>query len=85
AYISRGGTYALEGKHELAIADFNQAIKIDPNYALSYIGRANLYVVQGKNKLARTDLEKAKQLLQVQGDASTVLTEEVDRILKALP
>ncbi|MEY4519553.1 MAG: hypothetical protein RLZZ499_2153 [Cyanobacteriota bacterium] len=41
--------------------------------------------MQGKNKLARTDLEKAKQLLRVQGDAGAALTEEVDRILRDLP
>ncbi|MBW4535469.1 MAG: tetratricopeptide repeat protein [Pleurocapsa minor HA4230-MV1] len=85
AYYNRGFSYAEQGKYELAIADFNQAIKIDPNNALPYIGRADLYVVQGKNKLARTDLEKAKQLLRVQGDASAVLTEKVDHLLRELP
>jgi tetratricopeptide (TPR) repeat protein len=75
----------MEGKYELAIADFNQAIKIDPNDALSYIGRADSYAEQGKYELARTDLEKAKRLLQAQGDAAATLVEEVDRMLRDLP
>jgi Flp pilus assembly protein TadD len=66
----------------LAIANFNRALKIDPNNALSYMARGGCYADQGKYQLARTDLEKAKQLFLNQND--TIMAEKVDGILKLL-
>ena len=35
-YIERGLVYQDMGNHNYAIQDFEQAIKIDPNHAMSY-------------------------------------------------
>jgi tetratricopeptide (TPR) repeat protein len=43
AYLERGISYAKQGKHELAIADFNQALKINPNSADVYYNRGVSY------------------------------------------
>lgn len=39
-YNRRGHIYLAQQKYELALADFNQSIKINQNYALAYINRA---------------------------------------------
>jgi Flp pilus assembly protein TadD len=43
AYICRGLAYADRGDYDRAIADYSQAIKLDPNYALA---RNNLEVLR---------------------------------------
>jgi len=41
ALINRGVSYKLMGKPALAIADYTQALKLDPNDAVLYANRAN--------------------------------------------
>jgi lipoprotein NlpI len=45
-----------------ALADLNQAIENDPEYALAYFMRGMLYIDQGNQEQAEADLEKALQL-----------------------
>ncbi len=33
-----------------AVADYNQALKINPNYDSAYIGRGNIYRQAGRNR-----------------------------------
>ncbi|MEL7419513.1 MAG: tetratricopeptide repeat protein, partial [Cyanobacteria bacterium J06555_3] len=42
-YLERGNFYFYQGKYDLAIADYNQAIQIDSNYLHAYIALANVY------------------------------------------
>ena len=45
---SRGQTYRLQGKYELALADFDRAIELDPKYAWAIANRGVTYRQQGK-------------------------------------
>jgi tetratricopeptide (TPR) repeat protein len=47
------------GKYELAITDYNQALKIDPNHFRAYNNRGNSYFKQGKDELAIADYSQA--------------------------
>ncbi len=62
AYDNRGIAYENLGKHELAIADCDIAIKLDPNYADAYLDRGCAYENLGKYDLAITDCDKAIKL-----------------------
>jgi lipoprotein NlpI len=43
AYNDRGDAYRAIGKSDLAIADFGEAIGLDPKYAHAYYNRGNVY------------------------------------------
>jgi tetratricopeptide (TPR) repeat protein len=55
AYLNRGLAYCEQGDFDSAIADFTQAIKLDPNYAHAYIYRGVAYGTKGDNDSAIAD------------------------------
>ena len=60
-YNNRGWTYFTQGQYDLAIADFNRAIQLDPNYAVAYNNRGVVYSMDDYD-LAMADYTQAIQL-----------------------
>ena len=61
-YSHRGLIYNEQEKFDLALADFNKAIQLNPNLATVYYNRGLVYEQQEKFDLALTDLSKAIEL-----------------------
>jgi tetratricopeptide (TPR) repeat protein len=60
--LSRGVAYKDKGEHDKAVADYTQALRLDPNYAAAYINRGIAYSYKEDYARARADWEKALQL-----------------------
>ena len=60
-YYSSGLAYAYDG-NEQAIQYYDEAIRLDPNYAKAYYGRGLAYEEIGEEAKAAADFAKAKQL-----------------------
>ena len=59
AYLERGYADENQGKLDLALADYSQAIKLDPSNGINYNNRAFFYESQGKLDLALADWSQA--------------------------
>jgi len=51
-YFNRGREYARNGDYDRAIADYNQAIGLNPNYADAYSSRGAVYGSKGNHDSA---------------------------------
>ena len=61
-YIQRGLVYQDMGNHEYAVRDFESAINIDPNYAISYFHMGTSRLKQKLVHEAIEDFNQAKDL-----------------------
>ncbi|MBD2290357.1 tetratricopeptide repeat protein [Microcystis wesenbergii FACHB-1317] len=61
-YVNRGILYRRQKKYELALADYNKAIELNPNHANAYNNRGNLYQDLQKYELALDDFNKAIEI-----------------------
>ena len=68
SYYNRGNAKYELGDKTGAIADYTQAIIINPQDAKAYGGRGVIYLLTGNKQEGIKDLETAKQLYQQQGD-----------------
>jgi tetratricopeptide (TPR) repeat protein len=68
AYNNRGASYNNVGEPEKAIADYNEAIRLNPEYAGAYYNRGSSYFSLGNKQKAIEDLQKAADLWKQQGD-----------------
>jgi tetratricopeptide (TPR) repeat protein len=59
AYVLRGSQYLAKGEFDLAIADQNAAIEIDPNYAIAFSLRGNAHSKKGEHDRAIADFSEA--------------------------
>ena len=69
AYFNRGDAYSYKGDLDRAIADYDQAINLEPTYALVYSKRGNAYSYKGDLDRAIADYDKAISLDPKLGDA----------------
>jgi tetratricopeptide (TPR) repeat protein len=62
AYVNRGIAYHDKDDYDRAVADYTQAIKLDPKDAFAYNDRGNAYRDNGDNDRAIADFNQAIQL-----------------------
>jgi tetratricopeptide (TPR) repeat protein len=62
AYNNRGIAYLGRQPYDLALADFNKAIELDPENGKVYNSRAVAYRQKGEIARARQDIQKAQSL-----------------------
>ena len=62
AYNNRGMTYLDLRAIRMAIEDFDEAIRLDPQFAIAYYNRGVSYQRLGKTKEAERDYAKAREL-----------------------
>lgn len=62
AYGNRGEAYRDQKKYDLAMADFNKSIAVDPEYVESYNSRGQMYGMMGEMDLALDDFKRVIEL-----------------------
>jgi tetratricopeptide (TPR) repeat protein len=62
AYNNRGTNNMLLGNYDRAIEDYDQALRLDPGYALSYYNRGDAYRRLGEYRQAIEDYDQALRL-----------------------
>src|SRR5262249_16123634 len=58
-YSTRGVAYQKRGEYDLALADFNQAIRLDPKNAMALRNRGDYYLAQDDFTHAMQDFNQA--------------------------
>ena len=56
-YYNRAISYRETGKIDLALADYNRAIELNPSYFEAYNNRGNIYMARGDNERALQDFD----------------------------
>jgi tetratricopeptide (TPR) repeat protein len=58
-FYNRGLAYLLKDQYDRAIEDFDQAIRINPTYALAFVSRGGAYSAKGQYDRAIEDFDQA--------------------------
>lgn len=66
-WVEDGVGHYLAKQHQRAIADFDRAIQLDPQYTDAYVGRGNAYKDTKKHQLAIADWPRAALALLLSG------------------
>ena len=69
AYFNRGLAYGKKGEVDRAIADFDKAIALNPDYAAAYYNRGTAYGMKGDYDRAIADFGRAIKLNPKDADA----------------
>jgi tetratricopeptide (TPR) repeat protein len=62
-FLQRGRVYFVRRQYDLAIQDYSQAIRLDPNYSYAFILRAAAYYATGQHNRAVQDDDEAVRLI----------------------
>jgi tetratricopeptide (TPR) repeat protein len=62
AYLRVAEIYFKQGKFPKAIAAYDEAVRLNPNFAVAYLNRGNAYAMSGDNQNARRSYLKAIEL-----------------------
>lgn len=65
AYFNRGSALYANGETDRALADYDKAIELDPNYAAAYDKRGSAYAAKGDYAHAVADVTRAEELAKV--------------------
>jgi hypothetical protein len=87
---SRANTYLAKGDLSAALNDYNQALKLNPNYVRAYVGRGQLFEKRRDTIAARYDYRAASAVLAKMDDIDTTLArrfakERLDALVAAMP
>ncbi len=61
-YSNRGEAYDNKGQHDRSIQDFDEAIRLNPKFAIAYDNRGIAYIKDGQNDRAIQDFDQAIRL-----------------------
>jgi Tfp pilus assembly protein PilF len=61
-YFNRGVVHRLAGDHRRALADLNEAVRLDPKYAIAYLQRALTHQALNDQARAQADFQTAARL-----------------------
>ena len=59
---NRGNVWRAKGELVRAVADYDRALKLDPNYAVAYLNRGVTLLLLGREEEAKRDFERTLQL-----------------------
>ena len=59
SYYQRGNAYQIQGELDLAIGDYNQALKLNPRLVEAYNNRGHAYSIKGELDRAIRDFDRA--------------------------
>jgi tetratricopeptide (TPR) repeat protein len=69
AFGNRGNAYFGKGQYDRAIEDYDQAIRLNPNYAFAFHGRGLAYAFKGQYDRAIEDYDQAIRIIPNFADA----------------
>jgi tetratricopeptide (TPR) repeat protein len=61
-FFNRGNAYVAKDQNDRAIEDFDQAVRLNPNYAMAFVGRGLAYSGKGQYDRAIEDFDHAIRL-----------------------
>ena len=87
--VSRGDSYAELGQYEMAIQEYDEAIRLERNYGDAYYKRGLAYEALGKTIEAERDFAKAKELgddlTYNDGGCSVTILDDFTKAIKVTP
>ena len=72
AYINRGNAKQELEQYDSAVADYDEAIRLNPDLAEAYFNRGNTKIALGLKDAAREDFERALEMARQAGNVDVL-------------